>query len=32
VNGHSQRNTLAVCQYHKLCAFPTFCLAEAGPP
>jgi len=32
VNGHSQRNTLAVCQYHKLCAFPTFGLPDAGAP
>lgn len=32
VNGHSQRNTLAVCQYHNLCAFPTFRLSHARPP
>ena len=32
VNGHSQRNTLAVCQYHKLCALPTFRRSDAAPP
>jgi hypothetical protein len=32
VNGHSQRNTLAVCQYHKFSPFPTFRLSDAGAP
>ena len=32
MDGYSQRNTLAVCQYHKLCALPAFGLSDITPP
>ncbi len=32
VKGHSQRNTLAVCQYHELCALPPLGFADAWAP
>lgn len=32
VNGHSQRNTLAVSQYHELCAFSPLGFADFGAP
>lgn len=32
VDGNSQRNTLAVCQYHKLCTLAAFGLSDATAP
>lgn len=32
VNGHSQRNTLAVCQYHEFCALPPLGFTDFEAP